>query len=109
MIVRDRPVLELGKRTYLSIPQLGEYLGWTIPKVRHWLDRHPDVRRAKEGHYLIVWRRDVDSQLEIDAAKYAKQRKERGRDDAGAVADRAGARVSGVAVAAPPSDSLSQP
>lgn len=66
----------LAKRTYLSIPQLAEYLGWTISKTRHWLEKRKDVRRAKEGHYLIIWRKDIDSQLEIDAATYAaKQRR----------------------------------
>jgi len=67
---------DLAKRTYLTLAQLATYLGdWTIPKVRGWLARHPDVRRTREGKCVIVWRRDVDHTLATHAAEQAKRRR----------------------------------
>jgi len=66
---------DLGNRTYLTVAQLAAYLGdWTIRKTRGWLARNPDVRRTREGKYVIVWRRDVDHTLATHAAAQERRR-----------------------------------
>jgi hypothetical protein len=66
---------DLGKRTYLSIGQLAAYLGdKTIPSARKWLEKNPCVRRSLEGRKVLVWRRDVEAQLERHATQQAKRR-----------------------------------
>ena len=66
---------DLGKSTYLTLAQLATYLGgWTIPKTRGWLARNRDVRRAREGKCVIVWRRDVDHTLATHAAAQERRR-----------------------------------
>lgn len=65
---------DLSKRIYLTVAQLQEYLGFTTPKTRHFLERHASVRRVRVGKYLLVWRRDVDEELASEAATQAERR-----------------------------------
>jgi hypothetical protein len=65
---------DLTQRAYLTMLQLADYLGFTLPKTRHWLRRNPDVRRAREGKYVIVWKQDVDAELGAHARVQERRR-----------------------------------
>lgn len=66
--------VDLVKRTYLTVEQLVDYLGFTKAKTRHFLWRNPTVRRVREGKYLLVWRRDVDEVLTRKAEAQERRR-----------------------------------
>lgn len=67
-----RPPLDLSRRTYLSVPQLQEYLDFpSAQATRQWLFRHkrrvPKCNRF--GRRVLVLRRDVDEAVQTEDRK----------------------------------------